>query len=236
MKIALVNIATNKYINFLPNLYSGAEKNFLPEHEVEYILFTNMDFQVNGCKRKINTVKIDHREWPYMTLHRYKFFTQASDLLSKYDYIFYSDVDMSFVSTIKEEILVELLAVQHPGYFNRPKEAFSYERNMRSTAGMKYEDGQFYYAGGFNGGESKHFLKMSEILDKNIDKDEEEKIIAKWHDESHLNKYLWLNKPKKILSCFYCWPEQFGMNPEVRIVALNKNHSEVRKEEVAVLS
>ena len=234
MKIALVNIATNKYINFLPNLYTGADKNFLPDHEVDYILFTNMDFEIKGSKRNIKKVKIQHREWPYMTLHRYKFFTQANDILSNYDYIFYSDVDMHFVSPVKDEILVRFLAVQHPGYFKSPKQAFSYERNLRSTAGMKYEDGDFYYAGGFNGGTSKEFLKMSNILDKNIDIDEEEKIIAKWHDESHLNKYLWLNKPERIVSCFYCWPEQFGLNPEVKIVALNKNHSEVRKEEVAV--
>lgn len=230
MKIALVNIATNKYINFLPNLYQGLDINFLPEHEVEYVLFTNMDFQLNGCKRKINTVKIDHREWPYMTLHRYKFFTQASKLLSNYDYIFYSDVDMAFVSPIKEEIFSKLTAVMHIGNLNKNKNQYSYERNQKSTAAMKYDEGDTYYAGGFNGGKMDNFLKMSEVLDKNIDKDSEENIIAKWHDESHLNKYLWLNKPEKILPIYYCWPEPFGIKPEVKIIALNKNHSEVRKE------
>ena len=230
MKIALVNIATNKYINFLPNLYQGLDINFLPEHEVEYVLFTNMDFQVNGCKRKINTVKIDHREWPYMTLHRYKFFTQASKLLSNYDYIFYSDVDMAFVSPIKEEIFSKLTAVMHAGSFGKNKNQYSYERNQKSTAAMKYDEGDTYYVGGFNGGKMDDFLKMSEVLDKNIDKDSEENIIAKWHDESHLNKYLWLNKPEKILPIYYCWPEPLGIKPEVKIIALNKNHSEVRKE------
>jgi histo-blood group ABO system transferase len=228
MKIALINIATNKYINFLPNLYTGADKNFLIDHDVEYVLFTNMDLNITGTNRKIHKIKIEHREWPYMTLHRYKFFTNACDLLSKYDYVYYSDVDMSFVSPIKEEILFDLIAVQHPGHVNKPKHLFTYERNMKSTAGMKYEDGDFYYAGGFNGGKAEEFLKLSKELDKNIDKDKEEHIIAKWHDESHLNKYFWLNKPKRILSPLYCWPDFFDFNPNVKIIALSKNHKEFR--------
>jgi histo-blood group ABO system transferase len=135
---------------------------------------------------------------------------------------------MSFVSPIKEEILFDLIAVQHPGHVNKPKHLFTYERNMKSTAGMKYEDGDFYYAGGFNGGKAEEFLKLSKELDKNIDKDKEEHIIAKWHDESHLNKYFWLNKPKRILSPLYCWPDFFDFNPNVKIIALSKNHKEFR--------
>jgi hypothetical protein len=72
---------------------------------------------------------------------------------------------MSFVSPIKEEILFDLVAVQHPGFFNRPKHLFSYERNMRSTAGMKYKDGDLYYAGGFNGGKAEEFLNFSTSQD-----------------------------------------------------------------------
>ena len=58
MKIALINIATNKYINFLPNLYTGADKNFLIDHDVEYVLFTNMDLNITGTNRKIHKIKI----------------------------------------------------------------------------------------------------------------------------------------------------------------------------------
>ena len=40
------------------------------------------------------------------------------------------------------------------------------------------------------GGKTIDFLKMSDLLEKNIDIDEKNNYIAIWHDESHLNKYI----------------------------------------------
>ena len=92
-----------------------------------------------------------------------------------------------------------------------------------------------YYAGGFNGGKPEHFLKMSQTIVDNVEKDFENGLVAVWHDESHMNRYLINNPPTIELTPSYCYPEAARINPggwnvpfDAKIVALEKNHSEVR--------
>ena len=94
-----------------------------------------------------------------------------------------------------------------------------------------------YYAGGFNGGKPEHFLKMAQTIVDNVEKDSEKGLIAVWHDESHMNRYLVSNPPTLALNPSYCYPENVRVNPngwhvpfEPKIVALDKNHAEVRSE------
>ena len=57
--------------------------------------------------------------------------------------------------------------------------------------------------------------------------------MAEWHDETHWNWYLkTLAKNVRTLDCGYCYPEANwakGIPFVKRIVALEKNHNEIRK-------
>ena len=55
-----------------------------------------------------------------------------------------------------------------------------------------------------SGGETQAYLEMCRQLVKNIYKDKKQNIIAKWHDESHLNYYI-VDKNPLILSPNYNW-------------------------------
>ena len=87
---------------------------------------------------------------------------------------------------------------------------------------------------GFNGGAYNAFLTMSKEISKNIDDDYSRGLIAVWHDESHLNEYvtrLENLENLKIMTPSYCFaqsyhPNEVGYPP--KIVALDKNHAEVR--------
>ena len=57
------------------------------------------------------------------------------------------------------------------------------------------QEGELYYAGGFNGGSTKRFLEMAEVLADRVNKDLENDVIALWHDESQMNRYLIDNPP-----------------------------------------
>lgn len=225
-KIGLLIIATNKYTDFIQPLIDSADKFFLNGYDVTYYLFVNKDIDIDSNR---NIVKIDtiHKDWPWMTLGRYKIFTRNSPMFMDMDYLYYCDVDMRFVSKVGDEILGDLVATQHPGYYGRRG---SPERNEKSLAFIPTNLETQYFAGGFNGGSSDEFLKMSRILSNNIDDDNKNGIIAVWHDESHLNKYLsMISPPTVILSPSYCYTEDSNIPFDQKLIALNKDHKLLRE-------
>ena len=225
MKVGLLIIATNKYIQFLQPLISSADDFFLKDQEVTYFVFSNQDIQIEA-NRNVVRIDVDHKEWPWMTLGRYKIFTNNSEELSKMDYLYYCDVDMRFVGDVGDEILSERVATQHPGYFGRRGTP---ETNRLSLACVFQHEEMQYFAGGFNGGTSNEYLKMSKHISNNIDIDYSNGLIAIWHDESHINRYFIDNTPTKILDPSYCCVESWLDCPfGRRLLALIKKHNEIR--------
>ncbi len=229
LKICILTIATNKYIQFAQNLYDTIDENFLTGNHIEGLLITNHDVE---SSENIKVSTIEHEPWPMPTLKRYNYFTNEADYISKFDYCFYFDVDMKVVSEIGEdEVVSDLVAVQHPYKINETPEQFAYERRSKSTAHIGYQEGKHYYAGGFNGGSTKEFLKMSEKIANNVITDLNNGIVAIWHDESHMNRYLIDNPPTLSLTPSYCYAEEFWGTDypyDPKIVALKKNHNELR--------
>lgn len=223
MKIGLLLISTGKYDRFVGPLLESARKYFLTNHDVTYFLFTDSDKFNN--QENVVIISKKHEPFPAPTLKRYETFHNYRDALIKMDYLFYCDVDMLFVDSVGDEILSERVGTIHPGYVGQRGTP---ETRQESLAYISPEREMFYYAGGFNGGTSKNFLDMCEELDKNIKKDLDNGIIAIWHDESHMNKYFVDNPPTKSLSPSYCYPESWNLPYKKRLLALDKNHNEVR--------
>lgn len=231
-KIGLLLIATNKYVEFLDVLISTADKYFLKDQEVTYFIFTNEKITVN-TDRKVIIIETQHKKWPWMTLGRYEIFQNSSDILSEMDYLYYSDVDMKFVSDVGDEILGDLVGTIHPGYWDKGEG--TPERNSKSLAFIPEGSKNKYYAGGFNGGSYKKFMKMCFRLDQNIETDFKNNIIAIWHDESHLNRYLFDNTPSISLDPSYCYPEGKDIPFKPKLIAINKDHKLYRDVDDKVL-
>jgi hypothetical protein len=203
-------------------------------------------------------LEIEHEPWPMVTLKRYHYFTDYARNLGEMDYLFYVDVDMRFVARCADEILPDrvqkLVAVQHPAFYRGhrgfgsrlidactrgrwssrplPHKAFPFERNPSSLACISEREYRAYYYGGFNGGEAGAFLAMAATLRAAIDEDLHNGIVAVWHDESHLNRYLCGRTPK-VLSPSYSYPEsgyRHLRHLKPIIVALDKNHAYFRSE------
>merc|ERR1712093_476822 len=137
---------------------------------------------------------------------------------------------MGLVAQVGDEVLSDLVATMHPYQSFSPKEQRSYDRNPKSLAYVPlYDEGEHYYAGGFNGGSTKRFLEMSEVIADRVTKELEHDIIALWHDESHMNRYLIDNPPTVSLTPSYVFAEEQMENPsypyEPKIVALKKDHN-----------
>lgn len=230
MKIGLLIISTGNYAHFIDPLIKSANKFFMDGFDVTIYLFTDSEEKPRDTERiKVIHVNITHVRWPYPTLWRYKIFNRYRDLFDD-DYLYYIDVDMLFVDTVGVEIIPEgdgLTVVQHPGFVGG---GGSWEQRPKSTAFTPPELRNKYYAGGFNGGTKLQYLTMCKVLDKNIDKDADNSIMAEWHDESHMNRYMAFRNPK-VLTPSHCFPEDsWGdkLKYKKRILALSKDHKEIR--------
>lgn len=225
-KIGLLVIATNKYIKFVDPLWQSVKQHFLPGHETTMFVFTNMTDFVPEQGQVV--IPQQHMAWPGPTLFRYNIFHGAREKLSQMDYLYYCDADMKFVDAVGDEILGYRVGTIHPGFFNRPRHEFTYETNINSTAFVPSYDGKKYFAGGFNGGTSKSYLEMCKVLSDRIADDYRRGVIAVWHDESHMNKYFIENPPTVELSPAYCYPESWNIPFDKKLLALDKNHKEIR--------
>ncbi len=228
-KVALCVMATGKYLSYAETMIRSAKKYFCPGHDVTYFVFTD-DSSVFDGKRALesNTIYAFQKRlgWPYDTMLRFHVYYGQRDRLKNMDYVYATDADMLFVDTVGDEIFSERVATQHPGFVGKRG---TYEFNPISTACVRFNEGQHYFAGGFYGGRAHEFLKLIKTCIDNVDKDLHKSFIAVWHDESHLNRYFIDNAPTKILSPSYCYPERWNLPYERRLLALDKNHVEMRK-------
>ena len=204
LNIGLLIMATGKYISFVKPLIDSAKKYFCTNHNVNFFVFTdNQTFEYQNSKNIFQS-KLG---WPYDTLMRFDTYWQNQKAFAQMDYLFACDADMLFVDTVGDEILGDIVGTIHPGFFKRKIE-FPYERNKISTAYVEKNKGENYFAGGFFGGKKEEFVKLVTCMSKNIYIDlENYGYVAKFHDESQLNRYFIDNKPTKILTPSYCYPE-----------------------------
>lgn len=226
MKVGLLVIATNKYIDFVAPLWKSAKMNFLKGHNVTMFLFTDSKTVQSSANQIV--IEQEHMPWPGPTLYRYNIFQGSKELLKEMDYLYYCDADMRFVDIVGEEVLGELVAVDHPGFYDKSRWQYTYETNPASKAYIGTREGSRYYAGGFNGGKTANYLRLADTIAENVNVDKEKSIVAVWHDESHLNRYLIDNPPTKVLTPSYCHPESQVLPFQKRLVALDKNHNEIR--------
>lgn len=237
-KVAMLFICLNQpYWEFAKEAIQGAKRFFLPGHETDYFLWsdiptkdtpTEIRLEPEAAKRAIESVNYIHDEkitvfptepvdWPYPTLMRYHLFLQQEWKLKDYDYVFYCDVDMLWNDIVGDEILGEKLTVaRHPMYALRQGLTPPTEPNPESSAYIKkegiIENNKFnpvYGAGGFQGGTTEYFIKSMKEMRQKVDEDSARNYIAIWNDESHWNKYLF-EHPEEIsviLSPSYVYPD-----------------------------
>ena len=230
-KVGLMIVATGRYIEWVQPLIDSADKHFLPDQEVTYFVFSDCKMHLRDdinltSKRSIIMLYQERLGWPHDTMMRPAVYYRYRALLSRMDYLFATDADMLFVDTVGDEILGDRVATQHPGFVGKRG---TYETRRSSTAYVAPHEGKYYFAGGFNGGTAQEYLKLCETVTNNIEKDRIKNIIAVWHDESHINRYFIDNPPTVIVSPSYCYPESWHLPYKKRLLALDKNHAEVRK-------
>lgn len=154
--------------------------------------------------------------WPEATLYRYEIMHKESDQLQQ-DVLMYLDADMLIARPIglKDFETSEgsgVTLVRHPGFY-RPVLASSvllylrnpalltndiytslkvgglgsWETSSTSLAYVPRKLRRNYYCGGVWWGYNAEFKELVKELAERVSRDEENQVMATWHDESHLN-------------------------------------------------
>lgn len=244
-KIAVVVICLNQpYWQYVGPMIASARQFFLKGHDVDFLLWTDMptDTQIDAA-----IIPTEPFEWPLPTLMRFHLFLREEDRLKEYDYIFYVDADMKFVSRVGDEMLGDgLTAAQHPMYALRKEYIPPYEPNPNSAAfiprpgrtivvGGKKKFESLYFAGGLQGGRSDSFISAMKDMKQMVDRDfTDNNYIPIWNDESIWNRYLFDNPPSVVLSPSYVYPDSlnkvyyqkvWGRNYVPRLITITKKFS-----------
>lgn len=228
-KIGILYICTGDYKVFWKDFFITSENFFLNDIEKHYFIFTDDILQFDRDNPRLHLHKIDTLPWPLVTLMRFHYFVSIEKELKDMDYLMFSNSNMVFVTDIsKEEFLPrklegeDIFVTIHPGYADMKIWEAPFERNPKSTAYVPYNCGKHYVIGAMNGGTKDGFLKMSHILNETIEQDLKYNRIARWHDESHLNRYVIEHPHCRFLHQAYCYPHGMVVSYEKKIDTVGK--------------
>ena len=239
MKVAISFLGTGKYLDFLPKYYENIEKYFLPNSEKTILAFT--DGELDGTPENLKVFSQKHLDWPYITLKRFEIINKAREIINDHDWFVFIDGDAVVVDRIEEEEFFTdkpLFGVHHPCHYlkmpphNQYPGAYEITENCNAAVDLEKYQPKVYYQGCFWGGKVPEVCAMIDELEYRVSDDLKRKVVALWHDESHLNKYF-IENPDLVHTYGpeYAFPEVFKdqCTFEPKIVHLAKDNSEYQQ-------
>jgi hypothetical protein len=226
-RVGILFIGLARYTVFWKDFYLSSEKFFLPGIEKQYFVFTDEDDKIE----KYDNVTVYHQEsfgcWAKNTMYRFRLFLERENDFSECDYLYFFNANTlfgrkvtpkEFVPEEKDGYIVALAPTLYRGHH---KDTWPYERRPESCACIPYGQGNYYYQGAVYGGRKKEFLALCKTCYEWVCKDEENNLVARIVDESHLNKYL-LDKKIKAVGSKYGKGEDMGFFWYCKIILRDK--------------
>lgn len=216
MKIGIVYLATGAYNKFWDDFYRTCEQYFCVDSEKGYELFTDSPSSIGyASSANVHVRRIEDLGWIVNTSYKSEYIGSIRKELEEYDYVFYINSNFLFAAPIyAEEVLPDasndyLTALSFDHYLQVDIKNYPYDRQPDCLAYIPIGQGKRYFQGGFYGGRTKEMLLLSDWCREAIAQDFGKKIVARFHDESYINRYL-LDKNPKVLNDEYAlqhiWP------------------------------
>lgn len=229
IRIGIVYITTGIYSELWKEFYPTCECYFCPDTQKGYEVFTDSARLQEMKLKNVTWHPVKDRGYIRNVSAKAEFICSISAALKeKYDYVFYLNGNYKFLEPIySEEILPEaehhyLTALSFDAYANKALSDLPYDRNPACRAYIERGQGKKYYQGGFYGGRTAEVIELSEWCMQAIRKDLKNKIIARWHDESYLNRYL-LDYTPRTLNDAYGYTSFFQSACSYKAILIEKS-------------
>ncbi|KAM6216984.1 alpha-1,3-galactosyltransferase 2 [Rhynchocyon petersi] len=224
LTIGLTVFAVGRYLEkYLAGFLETAEQHFMAGQRVVYYVFTDLPAAVPhvalGPGRSLRVERVAReRRWQDVSMGRMRTLSKAlrGRLGLEAHFVLCMDVDQRFTGPFGPETLAESVAQLHSWHYRWPRWLLPYERDARSAAALAPDEGDFYYHAAVFGGSVALLRRLTAQCARAVRRDRARGVEARWHDESHLNKFFWLHKPAKVLSPEFCWSPELGARPEIR--------------------
>lgn len=224
LTIGLTVFAVGRYLEkYLSRFLETAEQHFMVGQRVVYYVFTERPAAVPrvplGLGRQLRVQRVAReRRWQDVTMQRMQQLHEAlgGQLGRETHFVLCMDVDQHFSGAFGPEALAESVAQLHAWHYRWPRRLLPFERDARSAAALAPGEGDFYYHAAVFGGSVAALRRLTAHCAQGLRRDRARGLEARWHDESHLNKFFWLHKPAKVLSPEFCWSPDIGRRAEIR--------------------
>lgn len=134
------------------------------------------------------------------------------------DFLFVMNANQIFKDDFGVETLGESVAQLSAWWYFKDGDTFPYERRRESAAFIPFEEGDFYYHSAIFGGTVEEVLNLIRECQKGALQDIENQLSSTY--EHHLNKYLFIKKPTKLLSPEYNWDPSLRTPPQIKCVKI----------------
>ena len=229
IKIAIVYTCTGDYVYFWEGFYRSFHEKFVPEAEKDYFVFTDAEaLFAEKDDPHIHRIRQENLGWPGNTLYRFRMIHSIEEQLRSFDYVFLFNANLVCMETVHaKDVLPEgnrIVVVQHPKSDVRRPYKHPYDRNPKSIAYIPYTElkAKYYVCGGINGGSTDAYLSMIRDLDRRVDEDDAHGVLARYHDESHINRYIVDHPDYRLLTAEYAYPEGWDLPHGRKFLLLDK--------------
>ena len=121
------------------------------------------------------------------------------------EYVYLMRPQMLVQVPVKQEVLGDLVAVWHPGFFDKSRDKFTYEWRHQSAACIAAHEGRAYVTSAWYGGKTEVFSAALARLVEMEQHDQRQGIKAVWAEESYWNRHCVDHPPTVLLQPSYAW-------------------------------
>lgn len=206
-RIAVVVPVSRGEEMFLPSFVRALQRNFLPGLPKEVLVMKSVqgdEKQANGLLDEVRdtSVKVMIDSAGGSVHERVMWHAESWKHAA---YVYLMRPQMLVQVPVGQEVLGDLVAVLHPGFFDKSREKFTYEWRQQSAACVASNEGRVYVTAAWCGGKTDAFAAALARMVEMERHDQRIGIKAVWAEESYWNRHCVDHPPAVLLPPAYAW-------------------------------